>query len=237
MDSNDIFSSGLKYIENYLNYEEANKLDIKKLLGTDSIQYEMLSFSMMALCQMSTCYPKCRGTDHRIEAIVGRAHNCCTAALLLTSNGYYDEALNLIRSAAEISNLLMMFKSLDGSYNKWVKSSRAERINKFSPGKVRNVLDNHKIPIIIDQKMYRELCETATHITPSTRPNAHDSENQGFVGCSYQKKGYKKCIDNIEFVSCAVALPAAGLLERRDLGDELYIILDKIIKYHMKNKN
>ena len=66
-----------------------------------------------------------------LHVLSGRVYNHGCSALILLDSAYYDEALNLCRSIAEIANLLSLFDGNPLEFKKWVNASKRDRINKF----------------------------------------------------------------------------------------------------------
>src|SRR5688500_5798090 len=81
--------------------------------------YARLGDAMGALDGIASCYWGCRRGDHAIEYLLGRGSSATSAARLLLRSGYYDEALALIRTAAEIVNLLFLFRLSEHTFNEW----------------------------------------------------------------------------------------------------------------------
>src|SRR5437868_1764836 len=101
---------------------------------------EVLGLALAALYEASTCNRGCRGGAHILEVLAGRSYNLACAAYILSSRGFYDEALNLVRSAGEISNLVSLFTVDSNSIVRWVAADRSTRLREFSPAKVRKAL-------------------------------------------------------------------------------------------------
>ena len=59
---------------------------------------KMIGTSLSALYQAATCHRKCHGGPHILEALSGRTYNLGVSAYILIVRGFYDEALNLVRS-------------------------------------------------------------------------------------------------------------------------------------------
>lgn len=71
-------------------------------------ELKLLGTSLAALYEASTCNRKCFGGGHVLESLAGRVYNLASSAYILSLAGFYDEALNLIRSIGEISNLISL---------------------------------------------------------------------------------------------------------------------------------
>lgn len=102
---------------------------------------EIIGTCMSALYQAGTCHRRCHGGGHILESLCGRAYNLSCAAYDLTNVGLYDEALNLIRSLAEMTNLIMLLSVDQSKIQKWIKSDRATRLRDFSPASIRRQLE------------------------------------------------------------------------------------------------
>jgi hypothetical protein len=125
-----------------------------------------------------------------------------------------------IRSVGEIANLLMLFAQKPEKYREWVLATKGERITKFGPGAVRTLL-TEKAMTPMDGTWYSELCETATHVTPDTVPNLHNSAGQKYVGGIEQPEGFRKCIEQLAMISASAAMISARMIGRGDLAEEL----------------
>jgi hypothetical protein len=78
-----------------------------KLLQEYKLECDAIGMSLNALYQVGTCYRGCRGSaGHVLERLCGRAYNLGCAAFHLLMVGLYDEALGLVRSLGELTNLI-----------------------------------------------------------------------------------------------------------------------------------
>ena len=135
------------------------------------------------LYKLSVCGYGCRKGDHKIEYLTGRAYNTSLAALKLLRIGFYDESLNLIRSVAEIINLLALFRIDTKEYYTWVGSTVKERIRSFGPASVRKKLEKKTdLEIPISKEYYSKLCEVGVHVNPKTRPAGYNIHDRAMVG-------------------------------------------------------
>lgn len=233
------FPVGKKYLVNLFSFEENEFKKNTSKLNKYKLDIEFLGYSLSCLCQIATCYPKCRGGDHILEALAGRTHNLGSASFRLINYGYYDESLNLSRSIAEIANLTMLFIVQPKHYKSWVKGNKNERLKYFSPSSIRRILNKNKIPYPIDNEFYQKLCEEVTHPTPGTKPNAH-SENKsvsGYVGGVFQETGYIKSLDDLSFVVTAAAFNFSKIFDRIEMLNEIQSYLDKIIEQKTQEEN
>ena len=77
-----------------------------------------------------------------MESICGRAYNLACSVYTLMCRGLYDEALSLIRSMGELANLIGLLFNDKEQRILWLQSNKRERLSKFSPGRVREALEN-----------------------------------------------------------------------------------------------
>ena len=188
-------------------------------LADFKINNDLIGTAMNTIYQAATCHRKCHGGPHVFEALLGRAYNLSCGAYNLTMFGLYDEALSLIRSLGEIANLVML-SALDGpKIKEWLHASRDERLKKFSPVKIRQMIKAKGMEPCAYDKWYREMSEGYTHITPDTQPNFHGG--YGFVGGRYEKEGAQKCFGAMLYVLVTLALFVARFFKFDDLFDEI----------------
>ncbi len=190
-------------------------------LSKDSQQdFVVLGTALSALYQLGTCHGHCRGGDHILESLAGRTNNLGSAAFLLTMNGYYDEALGLIRSIGEIANLLLLFAENPAKYGEWVQATKKARIKNFGPSAVQKLMKDKSLTPM-DGTWYSELCEKAVHVTPDTIPNLHNSAGQKYVGGIEQPEGFRKCVEQLTEISASVAMISSRMIGRDDLMQRL----------------
>src|SRR5436309_613638 len=108
-------------------------------LGTRAPELYRVSLEALEiLTNIASCAAGCRGESHIIENLLRRYVNALLAARKLAWAGYYDEAIALLRTAAEILNLLQLFSLDQSSQSRW--HERYDK-NEFSPVKVRLAIE------------------------------------------------------------------------------------------------
>jgi len=175
---------------------------------------EIIGTSLNALYQAATCHRKCHGGAHVLESLCGRAYNLSCAAYDLTNFGLYDEALNLIRSLAEMTNLIMLLSLDQSKVQTWINSDRKTRLRDFGPATIRRQLEA-KGHICASDDWYRELSERYTHPTPMTRPNDHGG--LPWVGGKYEYEGMKNCYGRLMYVVAMLSMFICRWFEFDDL--------------------
>ena len=166
--------------------------------------------------RMASCWWKCRGGDHLIERLCGRVSSTTRAALRLLRFGFYDEALLACRAIGEVANILQLFHTDMEAFEEWKKSSKNERMRKFSPVKVRLKLDEMKINPAIDQERYSLLCDRVTHVEPGTKPQAYNALHIPMTGGRLQNEGLVVCINEIALPLSFATFYGAILLDFED---------------------
>jgi hypothetical protein len=131
---------------------------------------------------VSSCFWCCLGGNHQLEYMAGRLVSSARGSLSLLRKGFYDESLNLTRSMGETANLLVLFWHDRLLYERWSTVDASTRRKEFAPVKVRLALEAKKLPVPIDEERYSALSEVATHVTPNTRPNAHNQTQRPKLG-------------------------------------------------------
>lgn len=160
---------------------QKNRTISNKHLKSHESDLRVLGTSLSVLFEAATCHRKCYGGDHVLEGIAARTYNLACSAYSLISIGFYDEALNLVRSIGEISNLVALSVKDKELWKEWVNSDKKTRIKKFSPTKVRILLGGD-IPTLMDEDWYSELCESYAHMTPDANPNMHNELQRRVAG-------------------------------------------------------
>jgi hypothetical protein len=152
----------------------------------------------------------------------GRAYNLGAGAYTLIVRGLYDEGMNLIRSIAEISNLIALSAADKDAIKEWLASDHKTRLKKFSPAKVRELLNKpgQEYPHF-DGNWYSEFCEKYTHVNPGTKPNLHNEAGQAYVGGAYQKDGLEKSLGELATVLGVTALMVCAYVKFDDLLVEI----------------
>jgi hypothetical protein len=167
------------------------------------------------LDRTASCWWGCDQGSHLLEYLIGRSVASAMAALHAAQSGYYDEALNQVRSLGEIANLLALFAVERNSLVDWTTASKKERLSKFGPSAVRKRLTQISAPMPVSAERYAALCEIVTHPTPDTRPQSYNPLGMPSVGQTFQPAGYLVTLNEIAlplfsigyFASVLVTLP------------------------------
>jgi hypothetical protein len=184
--------------------------------------------SLALLFEVGTCNRRCFGGPHILESLCGRAYNLGCSAYLLAERGFYDEALNLVRSIGEIANLVLLSVSEEGAIQAWIRADRRTRLRDFSPARVRERLERTPglagaMPAAAD--WYQELCERYTHPTPDTKPGRHNDIALSLVGGCFQASGVERVMGELAHVLAATAMVAGRFAQMKDDVDELTAII------------
>jgi len=182
----------------------------------------VIGLALSALYEAATCHRHCHGGPHILESLIGRSYNLGCAAYILISRGFYDEALSLIRSVGEISNLISLSVVDKDALRRWLTADRQTRLQDFSPAKVRRLLATKAEPMMYaDTDWYSSLCEKYTHVNPGTKPNLHNAEGLPHVGGVLQPAGLTNSLSELATVLGFVAMPVCKYFRFDDLFDEL----------------
>jgi len=169
------------------------------------------------LYRVGCCAWGCRGGDHTVEYIVGRAVTSSLSAVRLMRFGYYDAAIGLVRNITEIANLLYLFDSDATALREWQNLDPIARRRSFSALEVRRRLVAARGGALFDQGQYSLLCEVGTHVSPRTRPQAHNIRNRPTLGAVLQPVGLFLALNEL---AAAVTAVAAGAFRLRGLPKE-----------------
>lgn len=183
-------------------------------LGTKAPRcLEELGTLLSLLDRLASCAWGCNGDPHIVEYLTGRSTTLARGALRLSDAGYYDEALGLVRSLGEIANLLSLFSSDKTSFADWTAATRRDRIRRFGPAAVRQKLETLNAPAPVGADRYSALCELAAHVTPETRPQAHNPVLMPNLGAVFSRVGYLMVLNELAVPTVFVGLFASSLLQ------------------------
>lgn len=171
---------------------------------------ENLGTVLSLLDRVASCFWGCRGGDHLVEYLAGRVSASARSSLRLLYFGFYDESLSITRGIGEAANLLFLFMKDIQIFEEWRLSSKKERLSNFSPVKVRLHLERLGLPVPIDEARYSQLCEIATHVTPQTKPQAHNPPlGMPLIGGYFQEGGGLVALNELAAATslATIALP------------------------------
>ncbi|MXW10084.1 MAG: hypothetical protein F4X47_16295 [Gammaproteobacteria bacterium] len=168
---------------------------------------------MSLLDRMASCWWTCRGGDHRIEYLCGRAVNNARAAVRLLRFGLYDESLALSRAIGETANLMQLFTMDRSALHEWRNATHRQVRQDFSPYKVRKRLEGLSQSPVITQERYALLSGRATHVGPHTVPQSHNVLGLPFSHSQVQEEGILVCVNELATPLSVVAGLGAVLLD------------------------
>lgn len=190
--------------------------------GKQNDDLRMIGTSLSVFYQAATCHRKCHGGPHILESLTGRVYNLTSAAYNLIIVGFYDESFILIRSISEIYNLMALSVVDKNALHDWLCAYKKTRIAKYSPVKVRHLLDKSgEWPVFVERDWYDEICEKYTHVTPSTRPNMHNEVDRATVGGVFQQQEFEKTLGELATVAGTTAMIICQYFKFDDLFAEI----------------
>lgn len=177
--------------------------------ATDAQIIDGLGTVVSLLYRMSCCHWGCHGKEHILEYLAGRTCTAAHGAMRLIGFGYYDEALSLVRTIAEIGNLVSLFYTDPSHIRQWLDLPEKERRRKYTPIKVRIALEDLGSAIPTDEERYDWLCDVGTHVNPRTLPQNHNDEGRPILGSVFQPKGRSVTLEALAWAVSTVAGPMA----------------------------
>jgi hypothetical protein len=227
-DARQVTSSGVEFLHaveaTFAACEQLTDAYLARALAAGSMAtYEHLGAVISYLDQASSCRWGCQGGDHASEQLIGRCANYSMGALRLARSGFYDEAITLIRSVGENTNLAVLFSLHEEELKEWRQASHKVRRKLFSPAAIRKKLEDRGCPIPIDANRYGQLSEKAIHVTPGIGPQMYNVDR--LTGCSgtFQELGLHFCLAELAYPLGILALAAVRLcgLESNEHGIDL----------------
>jgi hypothetical protein len=232
-----ISPQGLDFLKLVADQEDAcEALSRERLLGLGKkapLCFEHLGTVLSLLDRVASCFWVCRGGDHLVEYLAGRVCSSARASLRLLLFGFFDESLSLTRSIGEVTNLLFLFSQDGTALTEWQGSTKRQRKDNFSPVKVRIRLESQAAPVLIDETRYSELCEVATHVTPQTRPQAHNPLGMPFAGSQFQEAGFIVALNELALATGLALISLPKILSydetrRKEIKEAVLVLLDSI---------
>jgi hypothetical protein len=219
--------TGLNHLDMLETLAAKTRLDSTDVLKEQPTELKMIGTALSALYQAATCHRKCYGGPHILEALSGRTYNLGVSAYILIVRGFYDEALNLVRSIGEISNLIALSVVDKDGIREWLSSDKKTRLKKFSPAQVRRTLERQGRDLMLaDDDWYSRFCETYTHVTPETKPNMHNDAGLPYVGGVYQTDGLRNSLGELATALGVIAMMVSKYVGLEDLLGEISGIVD-----------
>jgi hypothetical protein len=201
---------GQKYIEIVHSHEAEAALQTETFLSSSEDKAPKalagLKAVIAALDGLGSCYWGCAGGDHEAEYLIGRAASTSRAAFLLLKSAYYDEALTLVRSLGELTNLLFLFGIESTAANEWKTCTDEERRRRFSPVKVRLAIEAAGAPVPVDENKYSGLSGRGVHVHPRTAPQRFNPAGVPTLGGIFQGAGALLVLNELSYVAALLLL-------------------------------
>lgn len=161
----------------------------------------------------ASCFWGCHQGDHRGEFLLGRVASSAYAALRLSTAGYYDEALSIVRTLGENANLIAFFNADPSSFDRWKKLPERDRRKEFKPVSVRLALEALGAPTPVDKDRYAALSDFSIHASPNAMPQTHNVAGRPLTFGVFQEAGLVLVLNELALPLAFVAVFASGIVE------------------------
>jgi hypothetical protein len=207
-------STALRAIAKYENEcERQTEKELRKMGKKAPACYEYVGRLIVYAELIGTCCYGCPGNGenaHAVWYLVARASSFGRAALRLARMGFYDEALIVVRSLGEMTNLFSLFSVVPESVDEWKNSDRKHRLDKFSPAKVRQRIEAAGQKPVITREQYAALCEVSTHPVPDLQPQKFNHKGRSITGgIVFQEAGFIVVLNELALALLILVLLAA----------------------------
>jgi hypothetical protein len=173
--------------------------------------YLAVSNALSLLVKAAGCFWACRKGSHLEENLLRRVVNYSLACCRIAMFGLYDEALALLRSLAEVANLVQLFALDVSALKQWTDLSGSDRWKEFKPKPVRDRITSLRRDPIVDQLSYSRLCEFGAHVTPSSVFVSHEADRIGYIGGHFSGPAFVMILNELAVI-LGPLLPYAGNL-------------------------
>src|SRR5258708_12631614 len=79
----------------------------------------------------------------------------------------------MLRSVAELANLIELFGVSRTYLEAWSASSADERWKEFRPAKVREKIESTQNRPVVSKDIYAALCDAGVHVSPDSARSSH----------------------------------------------------------------
>jgi hypothetical protein len=149
--------------------------------------YRELGTALSLLLQIASCAWGCRGGEHIEENLIRRLANYSFAALRLARLGLYNESISMLRSVAELANLIELFAVDRDHLNEWYMTAPKDRWKLFRPVEVRRKIEATGNRPVVDKDSYVALCDTGVHVSPESARLSHQPDGKLVGGGEFSR--------------------------------------------------
>jgi hypothetical protein len=219
------FAYGLKLLQNEYEIEDSVERATERLLAEGQLGeraprlYRELGTALSLFVQMASCQWGCRGGEHREENLLRRLANYSFGALRLARLGLYNESISMLRSVAELANLIDLFTVRRDHHNDWYNAPARERWKSFGPAKVRQKIEATGNRPVVDKDTYAALCDAGVHVSPESAKSSHQFDGKVSAGGEFSPMAFLLVLNEL-----AIMLSACLRLS----GDFLQLHKDRI---------
>jgi hypothetical protein len=168
---------------------------------------------MAVLDGLSSCRWGCAGGDHVVERLLARVFGSVRAALRLARAGLYDEALNALRTAGEVVNLLTLMQEDPELLSRWRRESPRGRYAMARPTKVIKALKElGREGSSLDADKY-DLLSRIAHGNTETAPQAYNPVGVPLPGGFFQEAGFLVVLNEAALLTALAIIPGVALID------------------------
>jgi hypothetical protein len=223
-DANDPFTrpTGAEVLRSVSEMQDGYEALTMQLLHTGQLGvraprvFENLGAGLLLLTEAGSCHWGCRGGDHIVENLVRRYCNYAFGTLRLSCLGLYDEALALVRSLAELGNLLQLFHLDVGRLDAWRKADSKSKLKDFTPYQVRTAIEALGHDPNTNKDKYSRLCEMGIHVSPTTATVSHNIDSTVYFGGNFSIPGFLLVLNEMAHMAAPVLTLVGALVTAPD---------------------
>lgn len=172
-----------------------------------------LGVCLSRLDQLSSCWWGCAEGDHAVEYLVARVIGSIRASIQLARAGLYDEALNALRTAGEIVNLLTLMKADDALLGQWRSAATArERYQLAKPSHVIGRLADLGCGAISLGLEKYDLLSRISHGNTTSAPQAYNAIGLPLTAGRLQPAGFLVVLNEAALLAALAILASVALI-------------------------
>jgi hypothetical protein len=175
--------------------------------------YREVGTALSLFLQIASCQWGCRGGEHREENLIRRLANLSFAALRLARFGLYNESISILRSVAELANLIELFTVSRDHMNEWYATAPKERWRLFGPAEVRRKIEATGNRPVVNKDSYAALCDAGVHVSPESARLSHQFDGKVFAGGEFSPMALLLVLNELAIMLSACLKLSGHLLQ------------------------
>ncbi|HKB89087.1 MAG TPA: hypothetical protein VKC60_01090 [Opitutaceae bacterium] len=119
----------------------------------------------------------------------------------------------MLRSVAELANLIELFGVSRTYLEAWSASSADERWKEFRPAKVREKIESTQNRPVVSKDIYAALCDAGVHVSPDSARSSHQVGGAVYAGGEFSPMAFLLLLNELAIMLSACLKLTGHLLQ------------------------